>query len=173
MNKFNFGPNDTAIQQWGCFDKWALSHLDAHQVVYAFSDGSQYTIYVTYSHHCFAKTVKGYNDHANLLFPHSKDPRHFHQERYQLSLYLPDIIPQLPELYTFLGGGGGYCSCKVLSHEGKEMDYLVVFKMFKSINKLRLHVTSAYPYQRGKTRKVGFEKIVKALHEGRKLPGSK
>ncbi len=130
-------------------------------------------MYVTYSHHVFAKTEEGYNDCDALWFSHSTDPRHFHEQRYQLSLQLPGIIKRLPELYTFHGGGNGYCTCQVVDNQGRKVDYQVVFTMFKSIKKLRLHVSSAYENKPGKTKKVRFEKIVKAVHEGRKLPGPK
>lgn len=172
-NKFNFGHEDNATQNWGVFNGYDLRHLNSSLVKYIFDD-QEYKVYVTYSHHCFAKTIPGYNDQAQMLFPHPKDPRHFHHERYMLSLELPNIIKELPTLYTFHGGGkDNYCSCKVVNQEGKSIDYLVVFTVFRSIRKLRLHVTSAYPETPGKTNKVRFEKIIKALRSGRKLPGPK
>ncbi len=171
---FNFGLGDPSIQQWGeCNYQGtvlSLSHLDAHKVQYA-RGNKHYDVYVTYSHHCFTKTEEG-NDALELLFEHPKDPRHFHKVCYDLSLGLPGLVGQLPDLFTFHGGRKNhYCSCKVTQGNGEEVDYLIVFTMFRRNKKLRLHVTSAYPYARGKAKKVGFMKILEALHQGRKLPG--
>ncbi|NRB42290.1 MAG: heat-shock protein [Pseudomonadales bacterium] len=171
---FNFGHNDPHIQNWGCFTyqgaELSLEHLNAHKVRYE-SESQAYDVYVTYSHHCFAKTEDG-NDAEVLLFQHKKDPRHFHKERYDLSLELPRLIPMLPELYTFHGGGRDqYCSCKLMNSAGEEINYLISYTVFKSIKKMRLHITSAYPADTGKKRKVGFMKVLTALHQGRTLPG--
>ena len=171
---FNFGTEDRAIQKWGGFSNQDevlyLDHLNAHIVEYVLEPGT-YKFYVTYSHHCFTKTELG-NDSPNLLYHHHKDSRHFHHERYHLSLQLPDIIRELPTRFVFHGGRKDhYCTATLTQSDGTEVDYLIVFTVFRSIRKLRLHVTSAYPKKRGKARKVKFESIVKALQHGRKLPG--
>lgn len=171
MSRFNFGPNDTNVQRWGEFVGYSLGHLDVSELVYTFGSES-FTVYVTYSHHTFTKTVAGYNDYDALLFPHKTDPRHFHLERYRLSLQLPRIIEQLPDSFTFHGGRKDhYCACKLIDDDGMDIDYLVVFTVFRSAKKYRLHINSAYREKPGKTKKVRFEKILKALRSGRKLPG--
>lgn len=170
MSSYNFGNNDPHIQRWGNFNGYDLSHLNAEKITYRFGHDVQYDVYVTYSHHCFAKTDPGYNDQPHLLFNHPTDPRQFHLVRYELSKCLPRLIRDLPAQFTFFGGGDNYCAAKLTNSDGSEDYYLTVFAMFKSIKKIRLHVSSAYIKNNlGKTNKIGFEKIVRNVQAGKRL----
>ncbi len=65
-----------------------------------------------------------------------------------------------------------YLIDKVLDSNGTEVDYFVVFTVFKESKKLRLHVQSAYPVYEGigKIKKVGFLVIANNLLTNKKLP---
>ncbi len=169
---YNFGPEDRAVQAWANFktDEYVydLSHLNACCITYT-GKKETYIVYVTYSHHCFAKDVEGYND--DLPYPYPKDQRNFHNLRFQLSLNLPEIIEGLLTAYTYYGGGESYAVCEGISQNGKAYHYLVAFSVFKSQKKLRMHITSAYPLdKRPKVKKVKFETILNNLSKGKPLP---
>ncbi|MFM6311187.1 MAG: heat-shock protein, partial [Dolichospermum sp.] len=61
---------------------------------------------------------------------------------------------------------------KVLDSNGIEVDYFVVFTVFRESKKLRLHIQSAYPKYDGigKVEKVRFFVIAKNLLNNKKLP---
>lgn len=173
MRKFNLG-NDRHIQHWRSFsiesDTYDLGHLDAEKVCYWINQ-VEYRFYVTYSHHCFTKTVAGLNEAVKYLYPSPKDKRHFHMERYRLSYELPRIIKALPDAITYHGRRGSYAVCEIITSEGDTIYYQVAFSMFRVNKKYRLHITTAFPLPaRPKVKKVRFERIVKALAAGKKLP---
>ncbi len=60
---------------------------------------------------------------------------------------LPSIIAELPQKYCYHGGYSRYCTCEYKDAAGKLRYYQVVFWVFKSAKKLRLHVESAYPLE--------------------------
>lgn len=171
--RINFG-DDYAIQKWSTFvrggESYDLSHLDVSLVKYEIESKS-YEFYVTYSHHCFAKTVVGFNDCESWLYPFDKDPRHFHKERYRLSFGLPRIIQALPTSNTYHGRAGSYAVCEITNSFGQQVFYQVVFKVYRASKKYRIHVMSAFPIdERPSPRKVRFSVIVRALASGKELP---
>jgi len=171
---FNFGADDNAVQRWKSFiyqkKEYSLAHINAQKVHYQISN-KVLLFYVTYSHHCFCKTELGYNDSPDFLYPFDKDPRHFHFERYELSLKLTEVINNLPGNKVFHGGHGSYLCIELIDEQGNIVYYQVVFTVFRSAKKFRLHVTSAYPLpSKPRGRKVKFERIALALLQGRKLP---
>lgn len=171
---FNFGSDDNYTQVWPAFRRneaiYPLAHLNAHMVTYEAGEEAAYSFYVTYSHHCFCKTEEGINEEECWLYPHGKDRRNFNPARYELSKQLPQIISGLPTAITYHAGYDNYAICAVQEGE-KIIYYQVVFVLFRSIKKFRLHVMSAYPIpSRPKARKVAFLKIASALKEGRKFP---
>jgi hypothetical protein len=172
---FNFGNSDTHIQQWRSFEvdslTYDLTHLAAHIVDYTNSENNEdYRFYVTYSHHCFCKTEKGFNHEGKWRYPFEKDPRHFHPIRYELSKYLPKIIKNLPSSHTGHAGYDSYAISEIETN-GVTTCYFVVFVVFKSNKKFRIHVESAYPLDvRPKMKKINFFTIAKALKTGKPLP---
>lgn len=147
-----------------------VSHLNATWVEFVIN-AKAYPFFVSYSHHCFAKTVQGYNDCESWAYNYPKDPRNFHEKRYKRSLCLPAIIEALPTSITFHARRGSYAVCEITSNDGGTYFYQVVFDLFKVNRKLRLHISSAYLIdERPKIKKVGFERIVKNLISGRPLP---
>jgi hypothetical protein len=169
---YNFGPEDREIQVWADFQTdgytYNLSHLNACCVDYT-GKKDAYTVYVTYSHHCFTKNQEGYNN--DQPYPYSKDQRNFHNLRFQLSLNLPKIIDELFTAYTYHAGGESYAVCEALSRDNSTYHYLVAFSVFKSQKKLRIHIKSAYPLDnRPKVKKVKLETILYNLKKGKTLP---
>jgi len=159
-----------------------LSHLNAHQVEY-FDDRDKdnpitYTFTVTYSFHCFTKESESEyhstEELKQLIYDAPAESRPFNFERYELSKHLPSIIKSLSDKQTFVGHAGynSYATVKLLNLKGIEVDYLVIFKVFRENKKLRLHVTSAYPVYEGKGRmkKVRFLTLAKCLYSNQKLP---
>jgi len=69
-------------------------------------------------------------------------------------------------------GYGNFATVKVLDSNSIEVDYYVVFKVFKETKKLRLHIITAYPKYEGigRVKKVGFFIIAENLLNNRKLP---
>jgi hypothetical protein len=130
-----------------------------------------YQFYVTYSHHCFTKTVEGFNDCESWLFQSKKDPRHFNENRYQMSFRLPKIIQDLPTSNTYHGKAGSFAVCEITDQNGAKVFYQVVFKVYRAMKKYRIHVMSAYPVdKRPAPRKVRFSIIAAALARGQSLP---
>lgn len=83
-----------------------MDHLDSEKIIYDI-DGRQYSFFVTYSHHCFCKTVVDVNDNDEYLYP--KDLRHFYMERYELTKALPELISSIHEKYIVHGDYSRYC----------------------------------------------------------------
>lgn len=147
-----------------------VSHLNAAWVEYTL-ESRQYKFLVSYSHHCFAKTVSDYNECESWAYPYPRDPRHFHEYRYQLSHDLPAIIAALGTAITYHGRRGNYAVCEITNDEGREICYQVIFSVFRVHKKYRMHISSAYVLsKRPKIKKVGFARIVQALVSGRPLP---
>ena len=69
-------------------------------------------------------------------------------------------------------GYGNFATVKIVDSNGIEVDYFVVFTVFRESKKLRLHVESAYPKYDGigKIKKVRFFVIAKNLLNNKKLP---
>lgn len=172
---FNFGGGEKHVQQWRAFEVdgtiYDCSHLDAHVVNYTNPENNEtYCFYVTYSHHCFCKTDEVLVLDNAWIYPYDKDPRHFHPGRYELSKLLPRIIESLPTTHTVHAGYDSYAIAEA-NMNGVVTCYFVVFTVFRSNKKFRLHVQSAYPLDhRPKMKKVGFFNIARALKVGKPLP---
>lgn len=177
--KFNIA--DKEVQCWAPHthvtgEVFSLTHLDAELITYQDSKQADinYKFYVTYSHHCFTKDEHIDQDQQNksLLYASPKDRRAFHIGRYNLSKNLPQIVKTLPEQLVYHGGYDNYCCASFKDEQGNEIIYQIVFSVFRSQKKLRLHVESAYLLEKslGKVKKVRFEKIAWALLKNKKLP---
>ena len=161
-------------------DIYDLSHLNAHWVEYLDQRDEEnqitYKFIVTYGLHCFTKDSDDLSSEESQLLMYSapRESRQFNFERYQLSKQLPSIIKSLGDKETLVchAGYGNFATVKILDSNGIEVDYYVVFAVFKEVKKLRLHVLSAYPKYEvlGKVKKVGFFVIAKNLLNNKKLP---
>ncbi|WP_373526496.1 heat-shock protein [Nostoc sp.] len=135
-----------------------------------------YKFIVTYGLHCFTKESNELSsDESKFLMYHApNESRQFNFERYELSKQLPSIIKSLSEKTTLVchAGYGNFATVKVLDSNSIEVDYYVVFKVFKETKKLRLHIITAYPKYEGigRVKKVSFFIIAKNLLNNRKLP---
>jgi len=161
-------------------DIYDLSHLNAHWVEYLDQRDEEnqitYKFIVTYGLHCFTKDSDELSSEESQLLMYSapRECRQFNFERYELSKQLPSIIKSLGDKETLVchAGYGNFATVKILDSNGREVDYYVVFAVFKEVKKLRLHVLSAYPKYEGigKVKKVGFFVIAKNLLNNKKLP---
>jgi hypothetical protein len=161
-------------------DIYDLSHLNAHWVEYLDQRDEEnhitYKFIVTYGLHCFTKDSDDLSSEESQLLMYSapRESRQFNFERYQLSKQLPSIINSLGYKETLVCHAGyrKFATVKILDSNGIEVDYYVVFAVFKEVKNLRLHVLSAYPKYEGigKVKKVGFFVIAKNLLNNKKLP---
>ncbi len=179
-----FNTVKTEVINWRDFtlnsEIYDLSHLNAHSVEYLDNRDENnlipYKFIVTYGLHCFTKELQELTEEESqlLMYNAPRESRPFNFERYYLSKQLPEIIKALGKSTTLVchAGYGNYAIVKVVDSEGVEVDYFVVFRVFKESKKLRLHVTSAYPKDEGigKIKKVNFFVIAKNLLNNKKLP---
>ncbi len=179
-----FNTVSSEVTHWRNFtlgsETYDLSHLSAHHAEYLDDRNEQnlitYKFIVTYGLHCFTKALDGLSEEESqsLMYDAPRESRHFNSERYYLSRELPSIILSLSQKTTlvFHAGHGKYASVKVQDSNGIEVDYFVVFTVFKEVKRLRLHVQSAYPVYEGSVRnkKVGFLIIANNLLKEKKLP---
>jgi hypothetical protein len=180
----NFNTVSTEVIRWKSFtlesEVYDLSHLHAHHVEYLdernVNETITYKFIVTYGLHCFTEKLDGLSEEESrsLMYSAPRESRHFNAERYYLSKELPNIILSLSQKTTLVchAGYGRFASVKVLDSKGVEIDYFVVFTVFKESKKLRLHVESAYPKDEGlgKIKKVSFLVIANNLLTNKKLP---
>jgi hypothetical protein len=173
----------TEVTYWRNFsfdgETYDLSHLNAHWVQCLDDRDAErpaiYRFIVTYGLHCFTKEAIDLTEEVSkrLMYIDPRESRHFNFERYALSKNLPDIISALgkPTSLVFHAGYGNFATVKVLDSKGNEINYFVVFKVFRESKKLRLHIVSAYPREEmGRVKKVSFLTIANNLLKGKKLP---
>jgi hypothetical protein len=179
-----FNTVTTEVIHWRNFtlgsETYDLDHLAAHHAEYLDDRNEKnpitYKFIVTYGLHCFTKALEGLDEaeSQSLMYHAPRESRHFNVERYYLSKELPNIILSLSQKTTLVchAGYGKFASVKVLDSNGVEVDYFVVFTVFKESKKLRLHVQSAYPVYEGigKIKKVSFLVIANNLLTNKKLP---
>lgn len=172
---------DTEYQYWNSFQldsiAYEFNHLNAFKHVYKrVKTDDEFECYITFSHHVFTTDRNKIIHTVDELYKEKKsDIRVFCKDRYQLSLMLPNIIIDLPNTYCYHGHYGKYCACEFEDSNGNLRYYQVVFKVFKSEKKLRLHIESAYPLDqhpgsKGRIKKVNFWYLLFNLSIGKKLP---
>lgn len=173
-----FNLPDKEVQQWKEFSRndqtFDLSHLDARKIQFKHPEREeQYTIFFTISNHAFTRSV-GEDEQVPLdeIYPYPKDRRVFDDVRYNLSRHLPQIIETLPEQFCYHGGHSRYCSCKLKDEDGNEINYQVVYRVWKKSGKMRFHIESAYPRPDGigRVKKVSFWVICHNLLRGKPMP---
>jgi hypothetical protein len=180
----NFNTVSTEVLHWRSFtiegDVYDLSHLHAHHAEYLDDRNSNnpitYKFIITYGLHCFTKELDDLSEEESrsLMYSAPRESRHFNAERYYLSKELPNIILSLSQKTTLVchAGYGKFASVKALDSNGVEIDYFIVFTVFKESKKLRLHVQSAYHVYEGigKIKKLSFLVIANNLLTNKNLP---
>lgn len=178
MAKSLFNLPDKEVQQWNAFklneQEFDLTHLDARKLTFTHpSRNEHYTLFFTISNHAFTRSVReGEEVPKEQFYPYPKDLRVFDEVRYKLSRHLPQIIETLPEQFCYHGGHSRYCSCKLEDDDGLEINYQVVYRVWKKEGKMRFHIESAYPlYEKlGRVKKVNFWVICHNLLREKRLP---
>ncbi|MFM2303926.1 MAG: heat shock protein [Cyanobacteriota bacterium] len=179
-----FNTVSTEVIHWRSFtiedDVYDLAHLHAHHAEYLDDRNANnpitYKFIVTYGLHCLTKELDGLSEEESqsLLYYSPRESRHFNTERYYLSKELPNIVLSLSQKTTLVCHAGyrKFASVKVLDSNGIEVEYFVVFTVFKESKKLRLHVQSAYLVYEGigKIKKVSFLVIAHNLLTNKNLP---
>ncbi|SHO57874.1 heat-shock protein [Vibrio quintilis] len=173
-----FNLPDAAVQQWKPFHldekEYVFNHLDAVKHTFNHPERQEsYTLFFTFSHHTFTRspTVSDAKVRACEYYQYPSDLRIFDITRYELSKQLPEIIKNLPEQFLFHGGYGRYCSVKIQDRSGEEVNYQIVYRVWKERGKMRFHIESAYPIEpMSKVKKVNFWSICHNLLRGKKLP---
>lgn len=169
---------DNEVQQWKSFTldskEYCFKHLNAFKHSFTHPQRNEtYLLYFTISHHVFTRSIKNsLTPEVDKIYPYPSDERVFDCVRYNLSFHLPNILKTLPEQICYHGGYSRYCSCKITQEDGTQIQYQIVYRVWKSRGKMRLHVESAYPLQKklSKIKKVNFWVICHNLLRGKKLP---
>ena len=179
MSKPLFNLPDKSYQFWNDFifdgKEYKFEHLNVCKHEFSHPERNErYVLYFTFSHHTFTRSLKTNevidpNDH--YPFP-KEDLRVFDPFRYKLSKNLPQIVSSLPKQFCYHGGYSRYCSCKIKQLDGSEINYQVVYRVWKERGKMRFHVESAYPLEGklGKVKKVNFWVICHNLLKNKKMP---
>lgn len=179
-----FNTVETEVICWKAFvlddQIYPLDHLNAHWTEYVDDRDTDhpipYRFIVTYGLHCFTKEVENADSEQSrrLIYISPRESRPFNFDRYTLSKQLPDIIRSLGQKNILVchAGYGSFATVKVVDSRGIEIDYWIVFVVFREKKKFRLHVTSAYPKSEGigKIKKVNFFTIASNLLKGKALP---
>lgn len=173
---FNLADNE--VQEWQSFNingtEYNFSHLTARKHAFHHPNRNEsYTLYFTFSHHVFTRSIKKEDNLKSAqIYSYPSDERIFDTTRFQLSHYLPQVVETLPSQFCYHGGYSRYCSCKVDHESGTEIHYQIVYRAWKERGKMRFHIESAYPLQKGlgKVKKVNFWVICHNLLRGKKLP---
>lgn len=136
-------------------DLYDLSHLNARVVVVTRAASGIYParslrVFVSYSNHCFTNHFADEGTDDSWIYPHADDGRYFCKDRYEGSLVLPELIPELIERNIMLG--------RALKERRETFFYLEEhrmgrdFRIFMKIEKsnhpdsdIRLIVTSCHP----------------------------
>ncbi|MEH0690817.1 heat-shock protein [Vibrio cholerae] len=178
MAKQLFNLPDRAVQQWKPFTfkgtTYDFSHLDARKHIFQHPTRSEtYTLFFTISHHAFTRKREDGENIADIeMYPYRSDHRVFDPVRYELSRFLPQIIATIPDQFCHHGGYGRYCNFMFEDDDGNEVNYRVVYRVWKERGKMRFHIESAYPLQEplGRVKKVDFWVICHNLLRGKKMP---
>lgn len=173
-----FNLPDRAVQQWKSFkvdeQEFDLSHLDALKITFTHPKrDDSYTLFFTLSHHTFTRSIRHGEEVAKeQLYPYQPDLRVFDETRYMLSRHLPQIIETLPDQFCYHGGYTRYCSCMLKDDEGNDLNYQVVYRVWKERGKMRFHVESAYPLnvRPSRPKKVDFWVICHNLLRNKPMP---
>lgn len=124
-----------------------LSHLNDYQTTFENRNGTQFKVRVKFGHHCFTRKIEE-TDTLDMIYqasPHG-DRRAFDFDRYALSKNLASYISGLMEGHCYNTGNGKFFIIKIVTHDGKEREYEIYFRVYRSQNPrgLVLDIRSAF-----------------------------
>ncbi|MNB83101.1 hypothetical protein D3C76_257160 [compost metagenome] len=140
------------MNSWPDFLTYSMRHLDARVIAVHRAATDNYParsvrVFLSYSNHCFTKHYAEGEDES-LLYEDSR--RYFCTERYEGSLLLPELIPQLIQnnILLALTMSGHRESFFYLEEHHMGVLYRLFFDISSSshpASDIRIKVTTAYP----------------------------
>lgn len=133
--------------------RYDFSHLNAQRISYSVpankdNPNKKYDVIITYSYHFFAKDTPEIDDaerQRRMYSYHGKALRPVHDERYELSKKLPNIIQNLLITKCLHGAKDSFFVVELISTATKQAEpYEVYFEIFKEMKKLRMHIKTAF-----------------------------
>ncbi|WP_118180833.1 hypothetical protein [Paraburkholderia phosphatilytica] len=167
---------------------WDLTHLDAFAFKTDLGLGSEISVLVLFSCHCFSHSFRRDGRERRFIpeseiYDDGRERRVLSPERYALSRkLLRQIIIHLPSRRITIAGerGPNFVTLENTNHDGTTSLYAVFFEVEKDDARRRrliLRVQSAYVLDEGLTkrqagaRKVAFETLLRAAYLGKKIRG--
>jgi hypothetical protein len=133
---------------------YALDHLNAFEHVFEVEATTgvpkrQYTVWVTFGHHCFTEDSKPGDDPALFYIDSVKrDPRTFNFKRWELSKHLPEIVKTLINRKVFHTGHKHLYTIEILQPDGERIQYEVYFDIYRPEREKRIHLKIASAFAR-------------------------
>jgi len=168
--------------------KWDLSHLDSFAFRVDLGLGSDITVLVLFSCHCFSHSLR-WDERASHAIPDheiyadDKERRVLNPKRYELSrLHLRSIVGNLPSRHVTIADERqpNFVTLEDLNANGTTTLYAIFFEVEKDKSRkcrLVLRIQSAYVLDNGLTKrqakagKVTFHTLLRAAYLGRKIRG--
>jgi hypothetical protein len=126
-----------------------------------------YTVEVSFSWHCYTRSVEGNDKPADIMQASSGEQRCFCPNRYSHSLRLPEIIADLSNRYCQTSGRGNFITVEFIDDDGTCLEYEIYFNIRKAITgkNLRLYIETAFirtipDEYKNKRKKIGFPVIL-------------
>ncbi|MEW6344390.1 MAG: hypothetical protein RXR20_12295 [Paraburkholderia sp.] len=168
--------------------QWDLSHLDSFSFKVDLGIGSDITVLVLFSCHCFSHSFQwdGRSRHvipAREIYSDGKEHRVLDPQRYELSRrFLREIVVNLSGRHITVADEKqpNFVTLEHLNADGTSSLYAVFFEVKKDSSRRRrlvLRVQSAYLLDKGLTRrqakggKVAFETLLRATYLGKPIRG--
>lgn len=137
---------------------YTLSHLAAKVITVTRPANDKFParsirVFLSYSNHCFTNHFPTDGTDDEYLYHHDDDGRYFCMDRYEGSLLLPDLIPQLIKTNVYLGRAlkERRETFYYLEEHCMGRDFRLFFKIDKSNHQnsdIRLLVTSCHPEEK-------------------------
>lgn len=132
-----------------------LSHLNAKVITVTRAATEQYParsvrVFLSYSNHCFTNHFADEGTGDEYIYPHANDGRYFCMDRYEGSLLLPKLIPELIQRNVVIGRQMKERreTFFYLEEHCMGRDFRLYFKIGKSNHQnsdIRILVTSCHP----------------------------
>lgn len=124
-----------------------LAHLNEYQTTFTTKNGTPFRVRVKFGHHCFTRKTEP-TDTPDMLYRASPagDVRAFDLDRYMLSKHLAQYISGFMDGHCYNTGNGKFFVIRLVTYDGKERDYEIYFRVYRSQNPrgLVLDIRSAF-----------------------------